>query len=98
LAQKLDAQRLCVASGWLHCFDCILLTAALPFIPAGDPVTAKWVFIVGFSIILVAKANWILLFGQLGAAVAFPAWGKLSDKYGKSPRPLLHSLSGRRSA
>jgi MFS family permease len=229
LAQKLDAQRLCVASGWLHVIGWIFLTAALPFIPAGDPVAAKWVSLVGFSIIslassingvawngwmqdvvptrlrgsyfgkrnqllyvsmiafllsvsgllsfmkgsliayvilfggaivlrifsvlwqqkmtshtshnpaiaqlpwqeqvqrvrnnpalvrfisfaalmgftinlfgpfvpvfmyeqlhiTVAKANWILLFGPLGAAVAFPAWGKLSDKYGNIPTAIV---------
>ena len=56
LAQKLDAQRLCVTCGWLHCAGWIFLTAALPFIPAGDPVAAKWVFIVGFSIISLASS------------------------------------------
>lgn len=35
--------------------------------------------------ITVAKANWILLFGPLGAAVSFPAWGRLQDKYGNIP-------------
>lgn len=56
LAQKLDAQRLCVMSGWLHCAGWLLLTIALPFIPVGDLVTAKWVFIVGFSIISLASS------------------------------------------
>ncbi|MCF7686750.1 MAG: MFS transporter [Cephaloticoccus sp.] len=35
--------------------------------------------------ITVAKANWILLFGPLGAAVSFPAWGRLVDKFGNIP-------------
>ncbi len=35
--------------------------------------------------ITVAKANWILLFGPLGAAVSFPAWGRLLDKFGNIP-------------
>lgn len=35
--------------------------------------------------ITVAKANWILLFGPLGAAVSFPAWGKLQDRFGNIP-------------
>jgi len=35
--------------------------------------------------ITVAKANWILLFGPLGAAVSFPAWGRLLDRYGNIP-------------
>lgn len=35
--------------------------------------------------ISVAKANWILLFGPLGAAVSFPAWGRLLDRYGNIP-------------
>lgn len=56
LSQKLDAHRLCVMSGWLHCAGWILLTIALPFIPVGDAHTAKWVFIVGFSIISLASA------------------------------------------
>jgi len=29
--------------------------------------------------ISVAKANWILLFGPLAAAVSFPAWGRFSS-------------------
>jgi len=33
----------------------------------------------------VARANWILLFGPLGAAVSFPAWGRLLDRYGNIP-------------
>jgi MFS family permease len=35
--------------------------------------------------ISVAKANWILLFGPLGAALSFPAWGRLLDRYGNIP-------------
>lgn len=35
--------------------------------------------------ISVAKANWILLFGPLGAAVSFPAWGKMQDRFGNIP-------------
>ncbi|MFZ9682569.1 MAG: MFS transporter, partial [Cephaloticoccus sp.] len=35
--------------------------------------------------ITVAKANWILLFGPLGAAVSFPAWGRLLDRFGNIP-------------
>jgi MFS family permease len=35
--------------------------------------------------ITVAKANWILLFGPLGAAASFPAWGRLVDKFGNIP-------------
>jgi MFS family permease len=35
--------------------------------------------------ISVAKANLILLFGPLGAAVSFPAWGRLLDRYGNIP-------------
>ncbi|MFM1851628.1 MAG: hypothetical protein RIS54_1312 [Verrucomicrobiota bacterium] len=35
--------------------------------------------------ITVAKANWILLFGPLGAAVSFPAWGRLLDRHGNIP-------------
>lgn len=35
--------------------------------------------------ITVAKANWILLFGPLGAALSFPAWGRLLDRYGNIP-------------
>ncbi len=56
LSQKLDAHRLCVASGWLHCGGWLLLTLALPFIPVGDPQAAKWVFLVGFSIISLASS------------------------------------------
>lgn len=56
LAQKLDAHRLCVASGWLHCGGWLLLTIALPFIPVGDAHAAKWVFLVGFSIISLASS------------------------------------------
>ncbi|MCC6415990.1 MAG: MFS transporter [Opitutaceae bacterium] len=33
----------------------------------------------------VAKVNWILLFGPIGAAVSFPAWGRLLDRYGNIP-------------
>jgi len=33
----------------------------------------------------VARANWILLFGPMGAAVSFPAWGRLLDRYGNIP-------------
>jgi len=33
----------------------------------------------------VARANWILLFGPIGAAVSFPAWGRLLDRYGNVP-------------
>jgi len=33
----------------------------------------------------VARANWILLFGPVGAAVSFPAWGRLLDRYGNIP-------------
>lgn len=35
--------------------------------------------------ITAAKANWILLFGPLGAAVSFPAWGRLQDRFGNIP-------------
>ena len=35
--------------------------------------------------ISVAKANWILLFGPLGAALSFPAWGRLLDRFGNIP-------------
>lgn len=37
----------------------------------------------------VAKANWILLFGPLGAAISFPAWGRLADKYGNIPISIV---------
>jgi len=33
----------------------------------------------------VARANWILLFGPIGAAVSFPAWGRLLDRHGNIP-------------
>jgi len=33
----------------------------------------------------VARANWILLFGSIGAAASFPAWGRLLDRYGNIP-------------
>jgi len=33
----------------------------------------------------VARANWILLFGPVGAAASFPAWGRLLDRYGNIP-------------
>jgi len=33
----------------------------------------------------VARANWILLFGPIGAAASFPAWGRLLDRYGNIP-------------
>jgi len=33
----------------------------------------------------VARANWILLFGSIGAAASFPAWGRLLDRYGNVP-------------
>jgi|GEM_PF-186336 len=33
----------------------------------------------------VARTNWILLFGPLGAAASLPAWGRLLDRYGNIP-------------
>jgi len=56
LAQRLDARRLCIISGWLHCSGWLLLTAAIPFTPVGDTSATRWVFIVGFSIISLASA------------------------------------------
>ncbi|MFI5357217.1 MAG: MFS transporter [Opitutales bacterium] len=56
LAKRLDARRLCIASAWLHCAGWLALTVALPFIPVGDTLPTRLVFIAGFSIVSLASA------------------------------------------